>query len=139
MTFLLVVFMIDVEYSLSVFLCVWLFMIVILSSSSSSSAVATSTNLLLVLCWVGYNELAVFGSRFCLFILTDLDPGAPNCHPIHCFCCCCCFQVSCCSINQFAFWCCCARTHPFPSTEPSKRVFVALLFMCRLWYVPPLG
>ena len=87
MASLLVIFMIDVEYAVFIFLCDWLLTIVVLSSYSSSSAVANSENLLLVLCWVGYNEFTVFGSRFCLSILPDLDPIAPNRHPLHSYCC----------------------------------------------------
>ena len=103
MASLLVIFMINLEYSVSIYFCVWLFMIDILSSSSSPLAVASSENLLLVLCWVGYNKFTVFGSRFSLSILNDLDPVAPNHHPLHCCYYCCCFQVSCWSITQFAF------------------------------------
>ena len=94
-------------------------MIVLLSLSS---VVSSSANLLVVLCVVGYNELPVFSSRFCLSILPNLDTFASNLHPIHYYYCCCCFQVSCLPITQFAFLSCCARIHTFPDPESSGRV-----------------
>ena len=64
------IFMINVEYSVSILLGIWLLMIVVFSSSSLSSAVDSRENLLLVLCWVGYNESTEFSSKiFNLFYL----------------------------------------------------------------------
>ena len=68
-------------------------MIVVLSSLSL--VVARSENLFLVLCVVGYNEFTLFGSRFCLYLLSHIGTVAPNRHPLHCIFCWYCFQVSC--------------------------------------------
>ena len=84
----LVIYIIYVEYAVSIYLLFRLLMIIVFLSSSS--VVASGANLLVVLGVVGYNELTVFGSIFCLYILPNLDPVAPNRHPLHCCCCCCC-------------------------------------------------
>ena len=114
-----VILIIGVWYAVFVFLFFRLLMIVVLLSLSS--VVDSSTNILLVLCVVVYNKFTVLFSRFCLSILTDIDPISPNHHPHHCCWCCCCFQVSCWSITQLALISCCARINPFPSLEPYGR------------------
>ena len=157
-SFLFFIFVIDVEYDVSVLLGVQLLMIVISSSTSSSFLVASRANLFLILCWVGYNEFTEFGSRFCLSILYVLDPIASNRHPRHCCYCCFCFQVSYWYITQFALRDFCDRIHTFPSSEPSGRFFycdlidapamvcassrltlgVCVLFWLLGWYCHPL-
>ena len=119
---LLFVLVSDGEYAVSIVSGVWLLMIVVFISSSLSLYVASSANILKVICWVGYNEFTEVGSRFCLYILSVLDPVAPNRHPRHCFCFSCCFHLSCWSITQFTFRSCCDGIHPFPDPEPSGRV-----------------
>ena len=82
---LFVIFVSDVEYSVSVVLFFQLLMIVVLSFSSSSSSVSSSANILQVLCWLGYKTFTEFSFRLCLSILSVLDYVSPNCHPYHFF------------------------------------------------------
>ena len=137
MAFCMVILIIDVEYAVSICLFFWLLMI-FLSSLSLISVFYSITNLFLVLCVVGYRNFTVFGFRFCLSISPNLDPVAPNRHPL--------YFVVVATVSRYLvdpppsslYWVVVLGSIPSLTPNHKEGFCDALSLMLWLWYVPHL-